>query len=731
MYDKEIVFFIVLYLLPGIITTVLLFFLNSKKSIQLSEETVSSVQWAKIVTFMTMCFYFVSVGIKTVTGNGFNTYPKTIAIMGISTIKHYMVINLFLMVIILCGIIFVFKSKTIRVAERILSTIVGILLPLALFHGRGPLNIEFTIVFLIGSFIGIVSELLLKQKLTPSYPNKKIIKQILTIWIPVEVFSLALHYFFVPMELYLTNIEEFRIRGVQLVLISLIPIAVLLIINTLLILLMTTKMFKLSTLSVFAISLMKYVQEVALNGQMQSMQGFSQKWDNNIVLINNGIWIASVAAIIIIGIAVGNSLRWFSYLCSYLTLMFIATIAVISIKTGKPTQIGLTAKGSLDVNPNKNTIVFVLDKCDAQFFERIMENDSDFIEPLLDFTYYPDITSPWLYTDRSIPFLLSDVEGIVGVTPTESRQYCYENSTLLDDYHDAGYSIGVYSEGQYLTPQKAELCINYDSSPSLEIDINGCIDTMLRMAQYSCMPFSLKHRYSYSDVDCLIMADFTGVWNCNDDSVYYRMLKNEGLRIVDDGSKGAFRFIHGHGAHEPYIMNEECESVSYSEEERVSRYAADSQIRGAFKVVTDYLEQLKGLGLYDSSTILIIADHGQSYTMDRFMDYVEPLEVKATSRPLCLCKMPNDHNNGNLLITNEGRCTQAEIVETMRESITGEKKKNRNRLDEISIDDYPERKMTRIQQTIGESSQYIITGDARIEENWHEYETDFDVVAEE
>ena len=36
----------------------------------------------------------------------------------------------------------------------------------------------------------------------------------------------------------------------------------------------------------------------------------------------------------------------------------------------------------------------------------------------------------------------------------------------------------------------------------------------------------------------------------------------------------------------------------------------DSQIRGIFKIIKEYMDELKAKGIYDSSTIIITADHG-------------------------------------------------------------------------------------------------------------------------
>ena len=56
----------------------------------------------------------------------------------------------------------------------------------------------------------------------------------------------------------------------------------------------------------------------------------------------------------------------------------------------------------------------------------------------------------------------------------------------------------------------------------------------------------------------------------------------------------------------------------------------DQQAKGSMKIVEEYIKQLKELGQYDNTTIIITADHGYWYFIDR------PLEE--TTSPYMLVK---------------------------------------------------------------------------------------------
>ena len=80
---------------------------------------------------------------------------------------------------------------------------------------------------------------------------------------------------------------------------------------------------------------------------------------------------------------------------------------------------------------------------------------------------------------------------------------------------------------------------------------------------------------------------------------YYRRLKEEGLHFGE--SDNCFIFTHLTGCHE-YSTDERCE--------RNDNATINQTARGCMVLVEEYLNQLKHLGKYDDSTIIITSDHG-------------------------------------------------------------------------------------------------------------------------
>ncbi|MDR0500288.1 MAG: sulfatase-like hydrolase/transferase, partial [Coriobacteriales bacterium] len=79
-----------------------------------------------------------------------------------------------------------------------------------------------------------------------------------------------------------------------------------------------------------------------------------------------------------------------------------------------------------------------------------------------------------------------------------------------------------------------------------------------------------------------------------------------GGRMPDQAveKKGSFTFIHLYGPHAPYTLDEDVNIVSSK------KTSATIQARASFKIVFEYINQLKKLELYDDAAIIITGDHG-------------------------------------------------------------------------------------------------------------------------
>ena len=190
-----------------------------------------------------------------------------------------------------------------------------------------------------------------------------------------------------------------------------------------------------------------------------------------------------------------------------------------------------------------------------------------------------------------------------------------------------------------------------------------------------------------------------------DDVSYFESLKNQGLRINDSSESGTFRIIHLEGAHQPYIMDENGNRASSTLEQ---------QCLGSLRIVSEYLAQLKRLGVYDNTTFILTADHG-------FWG-LEP-DISAATTPILLVKPAKSTEDSYL--TSEVPTGHLDIPATIIESAGGDY----STPDGMPVWDVTQTERPRLYQATSAEEvngklewttarEWVIAGSARDFENW-------------
>lgn len=364
----------------------------------------------------------------------------------------------------------------------------------------------------------------------------------------------------------------------------------------------------------------------------------------------------------------------------------------------------MSTDGSLELAQDGNVLVFVLDCFESSWFEEIVEEDSSIIEPLADFTYYRNGTSQFAHTDNSIPYMLTGVawtEEIAGNYP----EYAYANSDALSRIAENGYDLGIYTGASYLADTVKTITTNYRSDSSWTYAPIETIKLMLKTSMYKMMPFALKLEYVYYSGDVFNLSESDEVWNIDNDIPFYNSLIQEGLTVNEELDK-AFRFYHMRGPHGPYYLSEDIRYEPTGREATVS-----SQGRGSLRIVYEYLEQMKALGIYDDATIIITADHGQGYILDTDKTSGKP---DRTSRPIFIIKKPDEH--GDAMRISNAPVSQAELIPATLEAAGLDRSDYGRTFEEIPEDEQRERMYVDVYSYF--TVQYMINGDAADLESW-------------
>ena len=267
----------------------------------------------------------------------------------------------------------------------------------------------------------------------------------------------------------------------------------------------------------------------------------------------------------------------------------------------------LSVENEFTVSPENNTVVFVLDTFDSHLFNNLYKKYPDKISgDFENFTFYPDTVGGATRTKYAIPFILS------GDTNREEQSYAdyltkaFDSSPLIRELSSGRYDSGFYTVSHYIDISRNDAIGNSvvgvptpSSAPRLTLHF-------MKLVAFRYAPSALARYFWMYTGDFELWKNSTGGKAAYrlDDVAFYKNLTSR--RLAAAASLPCFRFYHLTGPHAPYTMTEDCRRVSYGESDE------DRQALGSLAIVREYLDQLRSLGLYDRTAVVVMADHGYS-----------------------------------------------------------------------------------------------------------------------
>lgn len=509
----------------------------------------------------------------------------------------------------------------------------------------------------------------------------------------------------IPIELYMNNLGDFQFLFWHYVAVLLLcSVVVVSCIYLASVFLLNERQVKFITTLIFAFAIMGYIQQMILNRSLDILDGDKQVWDRRTSEINMLIWVAGIAVIFILRYKYIKMEKLYFVLSIYISLIQIVTSAFL-ILTGDTNNEAafktFTKEGSLELNENENIIVFVLDRCDTSLIYEIEDEVPDFFAPLHDFTFYPNNTCEFANTIHAVPYMLTGTK-LNGVKITEYANYAYANSDFLQKVYDSGYNIALYTDEDYVEEPYRRNILNYDDDIKQKCRPVDTFVQLLTCSKYRIAPIMMKNMYSFynSEIDNLIDESYT--WIISNDYPFYCSLVEEGLHISEKYKrKGTFYFYHFYGSHGGDWSSDmkpvKPDSVSEAE-----------QTKAAFKMLYEYMRQMKQLDKYDDATIIITADHGKQLSSDY---YYENGIVDRTTIPVLFVKYANDAYDE--ITINEAPVSQEELIPTILSVMGVDYSRYGRTFQEIGINE--DRK--RLYES-GAGPIFEIEGDAREKENW-------------
>lgn len=440
----------------------------------------------------------------------------------------------------------------------------------------------------------------------------KIKEKVIKLFAPslLLIFTFAVY---MPSSLYLSNINEFAVDYSKIVL-TILAIAVIawLAIYIIGLLIFNQRAFDSYVLLISGIALGFYVQGNFLNPAFNSLNGKNIDWSAYRIngIISAAAWILCIVVPQIVYIIKKNiielAVRWGSFL---LTAMQAVSLVVIILTTHKTVinDFAVTKNGEFELSSKNNTVMFVVDTLDSSWFEDMVLTDKEYKDNLKDFTYFKDAVAGGSPTVLGIPTILTGkIDYNAQQEYEDFYKEAYGESNLFSDMKNENYQVKLYTEYYYLDHCDKDNVDNLKMEQEYVITSKeGFYNCLYKLVSFYAMPQFLKQHfwlYTGDFSNYISIRDQSSNMYGLDDAQFYEDYKDKGITLQND--KNTFVMYHLNGSHGPYVMGDDAKRVPENS------VGVDLQTRGVFKIISEYMQELKDKGIYDNTTIIITADHG-------------------------------------------------------------------------------------------------------------------------
>ncbi len=398
---------------------------------------------------------------------------------------------------------------------------------------------------------------------------------------------------------------------------------------------------------VFGIVLAGYVQGNFLNTGLGQLTGDPIDWSvhTGAFILNTLAWVVIVSIPFILK-AVSRKVWTVTVRAVSVLLVVVQLVSMIALgfySNASPLRSNryLSTKAINEIGKEQNIIVFVLDRLDKRYVDRVRRNDPRYFDRLDGFTEFTNNVSLYSQTFPSVANMFTGKRHMFERSANAYLKDAWSTSTFLPELRQQHYAVYLYMEPGHTYADISNLDHIIDNIVENEIEIrtHDALAQFLRLSSFRYAPLLAKPFYwtSTDQFSRLISEESMDgdLPYISDDIKFYEDLKREKIRVGDIEKR--LTYIHMQGPHMPYVMNDKAERVT----EGVS--SAMIQTKGSFHIVYEYLDQLKKLGMYESSTIIITGDHGAR--KNDFSPLEEPIVTALFVKPSGKAGTPLEFNH--------------------------------------------------------------------------------------
>ena len=419
---------------------------------------------------------------------------------------------------------------------------------------------------------------------------------------------------YLPLELFLNNRKDFFVSFPDIAPYFFVKTIVFTLLASVAACVFKEKVFRVVCAIAVGLSLGCYCQYVFMNSVLPQTLGEPVDWDSMTTrkLINAVIWLV-ILVLPTVYVIVCNKVKAMGknaavknghlILNAFVGGVQVLSLAILMISSAS--SLFSSEKYILDnsqqftVSSKKNVITFILDASDRHYFDKAFEQSPEKFDFLKDFTYYTNACMMYDSTYLSIPQMLSGTTELPQTTIKSWFTKAWSSESCEAFYsrlHDADYQVNFYGDfcyGYEYDPLagKVDNCVKM-SDDDMKIDKQALFDSFNSLSSYRYMPLMFKKNYEITTKDLNSSVDIEN--SCIMDNNEY--LSDLELK-KSDSDKNYFIVEHLMGTH--------LEAGKVSDNVVV-----------CLDILKSYISQLKEMGVYDDSVIIITGDHGTHGSAD-------------------------------------------------------------------------------------------------------------------
>jgi hypothetical protein len=469
------------------------------------------------------------------------------------------------------------------------------------------------------------------MKNPPGVPTENLKDKIFSS-VAVSAFFVLTDFVFAPSQMFLTNAQQFNVSYTELLgPLFIVALPFFLLIAVLIIFLPKRLVTHQKIVAVLlSLSFLLWLQGNILVWDYGLLTGRKIAFNIYFLFFDAAVWVA------VIIVVVKKSAFFYKHV-KFISCLFIAVLIATSVFTYLRTDIPNSQRYEVDVtneftfSKEKNVIILLLDACQSDVFQKIIDEDESYKDIFEGFTYYRNSLSGFPSTYASIPNILTS-------------QY-YDNSVPFSDFlgraflspssipkvlTNEGFIVDCFTYPMYLDKR---VMSNVKDREGVE---TATLINIYDAALFRYVPDFLK-RYIYNDGKWFLKRLVPRKLVVSSDKIPVNVppvtfdeksLTLEDVAFINDmltysdtiDERDIFKFYHLNGCHDPYLLNEELE---YEDMRGADAY--ERQAKASFRITGLFLDELKRLEVFDNSMIFIIADHGIMAGMEYMQKNANPL----------------------------------------------------------------------------------------------------------